>query len=139
MNVFYINFMKILLIYEIYGIITSVMSDIMSKIRIRHCLKKENEKIGNSCLGIFRDNKIIYNDNNITTTLDINKLILTRKNNEYEINLYLLEEKANITINEGKMNLELKLLNKEINENNIKIEYILNDEKIIYELEYEVI
>ena len=111
----------------------------MSKIRIRHCLKKENEKIGNSCLGIFRDNKIIYNDNNITTTLDINKLILTRKNNEYEINLYLLEEKANITINEGKMNLELKLLNKEINENNIKIEYILNDEKIIYELEYEVI
>ena len=131
--------MKILLIYEIYGIITSVMSDIMGKIRIKHCLKKENEKISNSCLGIFRDNKIIYNDNNITTTLDINKLILTRKNNEYEINLYLLEEKANITINEGKMNLELKLLNKEINENNIKIEYILNDEKIIYELEYEVI
>ena len=62
-----------------------------------------------------------------------------RLNNEYEINLYLLDEKANITINEGLMNLELKLLNKEINENNIKIEYILNDEKIIYELEYEVI
>jgi len=53
--------------------------------------------------------------------------------------LNLLEEKDNITINEGIMNLELKLLNKEINENNIKIEYILNDEKIIYELEYEVI
>jgi len=139
MNVFYINFMKILLIYEIYGIITSVMSDIMGKIRIKHCLKKENEKISNSCLGIFRDNKIINKENNITTTLDINKLILTRKNNEYEINLYLLEEKANITINELLMNLELKLLNKEINENNIKIEYILNDEKIIYELEYEVI
>ena len=111
----------------------------MSKIKIKYCLKKEIETLENNCLGIINDSRIIYNDNNITTTIDINKLIITRKNNEYEINLYLLEEKANIIINEGIMDLELKLLNKEINENNIKIEYILNDEKIIYELEYEVI
>ena len=114
------------------------MSDIMSKIKIKYNLKNSNQNLNNNCLGLLNNNKIIYSDNGITT-IDINKLIITRKNDDYEINLHILEEKGYIDIKEGRFELELKIITKTLKNSKINIEYFLNNEKYIYELEYEVI
>ena len=111
----------------------------MSKIKIKYNLKNSNQNLNNECLGIINNNKIIYSDNGITTTIDKKKLIITRKNNDYEIKLHILEEKGYIDIKEGTIELELKIITKILESNKINIEYLLNKEKYIYEVEYEVI
>ncbi len=111
----------------------------MSKIKIKYNLKNSNQNLNNECLGIINNNKIIYSDNGITTTIDKEKLIITRKNNDYEIKLHILEEKGYIDIKEGTIELKLKIITKILESNKINIEYLLNKEKYIYEVEYEVI
>ena len=111
----------------------------MSKIKIKYNLKNSNQNLNNNCLGILNNNKIIYSDNGITTTIDKEKLIITRKNDDYEINLHILEEKGYIDIKEGRIELELKIITKTLEDNRINIEYLLNNEKYIYEVEYEAI
>lgn len=111
----------------------------MSKIKVKYNLKNSNQNLNNNCLGILNDNKIIYSDNEITTIIDKEKLIITRKNVDYEIKLHILEEKGYIDIKDGRIELELKIMAKTLENNKINIEYLLNNEKYIYEVEYEVI
>lgn len=111
----------------------------MSKIKIKYNLISSEKELNDNCLGIINNSKIIYNENGITTTIDKEKLIITRKNNEYEINLHILEEKGYIDIKEGSIELQLKVISKNIENNKINVEYMLNNEKYIYEIEYEVI
>lgn len=111
----------------------------MSKIKIKYSLKNSNETISNECLGIIKNNKIIYNDNNVMTSIDINSLELSRITNEYEIKMLLNDNICYITNNEGTLNIDLELKTKKIYNNKIYIEYILSNEIYGYELEYEVI
>lgn len=112
------------------------------KIFLKIKLKTNEEIITKETTGLKVDNKIIYSESNITTTITLNEdnIILTRENNEYKITLNFNNNKS---IGEyylkgyNKFDLNIKLNKLEIKNNFIKIKYELNDDDILFECHYE--
>lgn len=118
----------------------------MSKISLHiNLLNKEDKtNLKWEVLGIKRDNVILYNEDNIKVKIDIEKNTLTRENEDYLIEIDFKNNKAFYTLKKylTRLDLELKTKQIEINNQRIKINYIINMEKEIeymYEINYEVI
>lgn len=96
--------------------------------------------------GIYKDNRIIYQENNLSVTILIfdNKIEMTRSCNDYIINLIFengITTKSTYQIFGGhkKFYLETRTEKLMISENRIEIDYILEDNKFSYVLEMELI
>lgn len=112
------------------------------KIFLKIKLKTNEEFITKELTGLKVDNKIIYNDLNVTTTIILNEnnILLTRENNEYKIILNFNNNQSNGEYylkgyNKFDLNIKLNLI--EIKKNFIKIKYELNDDDICFECHYE--
>lgn len=101
----------------------------MSKIKINSSLinfdGKENYNYNN--LGIIKNNKVIYIDNDINTSLDLCNLILKRTSNEYEILLDFKNKKGYYRVDNLNCTFNLKIEIKKIIEKDkyLCIEYSL--------------
>lgn len=113
----------------------------MAKKQIEVILETENERLFNNALAIICDNTIKYNDNNIIVVVkyDNGRVVITRENDEYQLEMIFEKNKkinGNYLLKENNMNLKLEILTKEliINDNKIEITYIFNDELRNYKL-----
>lgn len=116
----------------------------MAKIKVDYILTHKDEIIRQTTQGIKNNNSIVFKDQDVMFNLTIldDKVLLTRKNDEYVLELELSKDKSKGTYLIDKIgNIELRPIMKEliIEDNKIKIKYILNDELFILELNYEVI
>ncbi len=118
----------------------------MSKIslHIRLVNKEDKTDLKWETVGIKRDNIIIYNEDTIKVKIDLDKNTLTRENNDYLIELDFNNNKAFYTLKKylNRLELDLKTKKVETNNENIKINYIINMEKEVeymYEINYEVV
>lgn len=121
------------------------MNDI--KIKVKGYLKDIDEGIitNINTFGIKNKNKITYNEETVTNTIlqEDNKIILIRENDEFKnilifdlnketISEYLLKEN-NLTI---ELNIKTNLV--EIEDNNIKVRYLVIDSDNEYEYSIEM-
>lgn len=124
----------------------------MSKININSYIENINDKDKQyiKCLGDLNNNKIYFNDDNISVTISIsnNKIVMVRENDEYILNLSFDKNQKTNGIYEingvGLLNLEILTNRLDITDKKIYIEYTLNNNdtllgKFIFSLDYEVI
>ena len=127
----------------IYAIIKSInqVGDIMSKVQILVHIKNNDQEENLELNAILQDDVIKYKENE-TTTLSYNyeQSKLTRETDELRITYFFDENKNTIgTIYIKEMNREIKVnitTKKIIKEgNNIKIEFIIENNRFLYEIE----
>ncbi len=116
----------------------------LAKIRINYELKTNDEKIKKEILGIKNNNIIVFKDNDYKVNLQIldNQVIMKRENDEVILEIHLGSvNKCICFLKQYKSNLELdiKLIKLEINDLNVYFKYELNDELKEFNLKYEVI
>lgn len=118
----------------------------MSKIslHIRLINKEDKTDLKWETLGIKRDNIIIYNEDTVKVKIDLDKSTLIRENDDYSVEFDFKNNKSFYTLKKylNRLELDLKTKKVEINNKNIKINYIINMEKEVeymYEINYEVI
>lgn len=113
----------------------------MSKINIDLKLTSSNEVINKKISGIFNNNRIIYIDDNIKTTIILDEILtLKRESKEYIINLIFDNNKSSeyILVDHNiKIPLNLKIVEIIRKNNYLKLKYQLDvqEENSIYELE----
>src|SRR5574344_2406693 len=117
----------------------------MSKIKLKLSLKTSNNSYNKEINGIFNDNRIVYNDDGIKTTISLDNLSIERENVDYKLELifsekpvgkYLLKKFNKI------IDLDLKPQEFKINDNKITIKYYINFEEyelFEYKIEYNII
>ena len=116
----------------------------MGKYKYRAKLDSIDDKIDANGICIYKDKKIIYQENNIKVTMKLfdNNIELSRVCNEYDI-LLILEKnkktKSQYKIFGGSKIFELETYTKEliINDKKIEIKYILEENEFSYILELE--
>ena len=107
----------------------------MKKGRVKYCLKNDElvtEYEGN-CLFHEGKNILIYKEqNNMEVMLELDRLILTRENQEMFImfDFYGGESYVNIKKMEKRMPLNVTIYKKELKENSFSVSYSLSDEGI---------
>ena len=102
----------------------------MSKINIETSLKKNNiEDINLKTQGILQDNKIKYKEDTVMNILDIKEETIQRKSNEYN----LIIDFKNKIIKTEYLDIKIRIINKQIEQNRIKIKYEMIDTKDIFE------
>ena len=113
----------------------------MSKINIDLKLTTNEDKISKKISGIIDQNRIVYIDDNIKTTILLDEIItLTRETEDYKIKL-VFDNKESSEYILLKYNTVLpiiaKIIKKTIEDNYLYIKYQLNiqNENTIYELE----
>lgn len=114
----------------------------MSKIRIKSSLFNQNTKEENKLdiLGIEKENKIIYFDSGQKVIWNKDEHILKKEVelNELIVLSFDLENPiAYCQINETKFYFEITVYEIKEDENGVKINYKINDEKVLFSLEYE--
>ncbi len=103
----------------------------MSKINIKTTLKKNNtEEINIKTQGILQEDKIKYKENKIINIFDINKEILKRKKEDYNI---IIDFKNKIIKTEY-LDIKIRIINKQIEKNRIKIKYEVEKDTFEYEI-----
>lgn len=122
----------------------------MSKIKIFTKLDSPDEKVVKEFKGILNNNKLVYTDDSVKTTIVLNDdLLMTRENDDYKFE-FIFKDKSvtkgyyTLKMYNTSMDLEIKTYKLEINENFFKVEYelLIDDEdkqKFIFELNYEII
>ena len=90
--------------------------------------------------GTFLDNRIIYIDDDIETSVDLNSKFISRSNNEYKIELDFENNIYKVFIKESDLYLPLNIILDEfvIDNNFVKIAYHNEDDenKVEYFIEY---
>lgn len=113
----------------------------MSKINIKISILNNETNNTLETLGIKDDNKIKYKEKDGTLTIiDLDNYELIRDNNELRMNYIFKENEGTtgtITIKEYNKNIDvvIKTNKVELNNNNISIEYEIENNKFIYRLE----
>ncbi len=107
----------------------------MSKIKIKSVLKSKNGIHKYNGKGIKTNNKIIYNDKGILTTITLGKIIYLERKKDYYIKIGFNISKTVLgtyIIPEGKMKIKTKTKKIKQGENDININYSLyiNDNHI---------
>ncbi|MGM9850421.1 MAG: hypothetical protein ACI31V_05955 [Bacilli bacterium] len=106
----------------------------MSKVSIETSLKKNNnEELNIKTLGILQEEQIKYKESEIISIFDINKETLKRKSNDYDLTIDFKNE----IIKTEYINIKIRIIDKQIEQNKIKIKYEVIDTKDIFE--YEII
>lgn len=95
-----------------------------------------NEKNSIETKGILSDDTIIYYDNDIKMSLNLKERTLKRRTNDYEIILDFLKNKCFYAMNGNTITLDIKI--NEINDS-FYVDYEIENNRIIYSLNYEVI
>lgn len=102
----------------------------MSKVSIETSLKKNNnEELNIKTLGILQEEQIKYKENEIISIFDINKETLKRKSNDYDLTIDFKNE----IIKTEYINIKIRIIDKQIEQNRIKIKYEMIDTKDIFE------
>ncbi|MDO4963585.1 MAG: DUF1934 family protein [bacterium] len=116
----------------------------MAKIKLKSTIISNNDKNTIETLGIKSKNKITYKENNIFVTILIynNKIKMKRYCDEYKIEfLFELNKKTKslYTLNSILKTFNLNTYTKKIDINNnlIKIDYLIEDDEFSYVLEME--
>ncbi len=100
----------------------------MSKIKIKSTLKCKEYTHNFEGKGVLIDKKIIYNDNGITTKINLDEEIWIERKKDYLIKMGfspLKKLKGEYTAKEGKMDIETETISIETQKNSIKIIYNL--------------
>lgn len=109
---------------------------------------KINYKINDekySLLGIIKDNKLTFMENDIKFIIkfDTNHLEMTRENNEYKLKIVLSDESFCAyqlkNINVGKLNIDIVKKQLDIKDGFIEAKYKLDEADFNLKLTYEVI
>lgn len=108
------------------------------KIKVKTALNnltlKENHN--NNVNGILKDDTVIYYDNKIKMSLNFKERVLRRRSNDYEIILDFKKNKCFYIMNNNKITLDIKV--NEIRDD-FYVDYEIEDNHIIYSINYEVI
>lgn len=106
----------------------------MSKVSIETSLKKNNnEELNIKTLGILQEKQIKYKENEIISIFDINKETLKRKSDDYNLTIDFKNE----LVKTEYLDIRIRIIDKQIEQNKIKIKYEVIDSKDIFE--YEII
>ena len=118
----------------------------MGKIKFKAKIDSTDEKYIVEGKGIYRDNKIIYQERNLSVTIWLfdNKIEMMRSCNDYKINLVfekdvITQSTYQIFGGQKVFSLETKTQKLIISDNRIEIDYILEDNLFSYILEMEKI
>ncbi len=118
----------------------------MAKIKFKAKIDSNDEKYLVEGKGIYKDNKIIYQEKDIQVTIFLldNKIEMIRSCKDYKINLIfekdrITESTYQIFGGEKHFSLETKTQELIINDKKIKIDYVLEDNNFSYVLEMEKI
>lgn len=98
----------------------------MSKINIEMCLKSSEEVYKYKGKGLKRNNKLIFNDNNVKTIITLDKTIYLERIHDYSIKLgFCINKKIHTTYNtqEGIFNIYTDTNYIKTKENTINIRY----------------
>lgn len=116
----------------------------MAKFKISSNLISNDEILNINTTGIKLDNKIIYEENNISVNIKIfdNRIEIERIHPDYKIELFFdknNETLSNYRFTGGNKDFKLKTKTKKliITDKKIEVEYILEDNTFKYKLELE--
>lgn len=109
----------------------------MPKVNIKTTIINKELEDTNTYKAIINDNKIKYQENDVTVVFDYNNKKLIRENNDYKIEFFFEDKLLKILIKELDNYLEkdIKVEKIHIKNNNIKIEYKIDEDKYLYSLE----
>lgn len=106
----------------------------MSKVSIETSLKKNNnEELNIKTLGILQEEQIKYKESEIISIFDIKKETLKRKSDDYNLTIDFKNE----LVKTEYLDIKIRIIDKQIEQNKIKIKYEVIDTKDIFE--YEII
>ena len=106
----------------------------MSKVSIETSLKKNNnEELNIKTLGILQEEQIKYKESEIISIFDIKKETLKRKSDDYNLTIDFKNE----LVKTEYLDIRIRIIDKQIEQNKIKIKYEVIDSKDIFE--YEII
>lgn len=108
----------------------------MSKIIVKACIKqneKKQEEIETK--GILQDNRITYLKDKVITIIDINNEKIKRITEEINLIIDLKNEKIITDYIECKLDIKIRIIDKQIEQNRIKVKYKIEDTKDIFEYE----
>lgn len=104
----------------------------MSKINIETSLKRNNIKeINLKTQGILQDSRIKYKEDEVMNILDIKEETLKRKTNDYDLTI----DFKNKIIKTEYLDIKIRIINKQIEQNRINIKYEMLGTKDIFEYE----
>lgn len=105
------------------------------KINVKTVLKNSSGIIKKNFKAIKKNDEIIYNDDCLIKVILSGKII--RENDDYYLELDLINEKCIYLLKQtnSKLNLNLKVNTLEKTNNSLKVDYLIEDENIIYEIE----
>ncbi len=102
----------------------------MSKVSIETSLKKNNnEKLNIKTLGILQEEQIKYKESEIISIFDIKKETLKRESNDYDLTIDFKNE----IIKTEYLDIRIRIIDKQIEQNRINIKYEMIDTKDIFE------
>lgn len=116
----------------------------MAKINIKSALNNKSQNKKNICntIGIKKENKIIYYDEEKKVTIETfdNNIVMYRFIDDSNY-IYIMFNKdepvCKYYMNNNHMDLDIIINKIIINENKILIDYIINEENLIFNFEYE--
>lgn len=105
------------------------------KLKVKTYLKNSSETLENIYEATKEDNKIIYQDCNTLVTIDLSGKI-KRENNEYCLEIDLINNKGYYLLKDNGFNLDLKIKTKSLISTNqiLKTEYSIESEIILFEI-----
>jgi len=111
----------------------------MPKIKINVLLSTKEETKTWKVVGIIQEELLKYKEDETTVTFDYEKHILKRDNKELKMVYHFNNNQGTITIKENNQIIEIPIETKSIkrNGNDIRIEYQIEDDIFIYQLEEE--
>ena len=109
----------------------------MPKVKINYFLNSNKTRTFETT-GVLNKNLLTFKDEEVMFVFDIEKCILKRKNDEYDLYLSFLDNKSSLNMKKlGIININLKTKNLEKNDNIIIINYLLNEEEFNLKINYE--
>ncbi len=111
----------------------------MPKIRMKVGITNQNEKQTIQVSAIFQDDILKYKENDTRVILDYTKHILIRENDNYKMIFHFNDNQGTIITKENNISIDIPIKTNKIErkEKDIIIEYIIEEEKFLYQVEEE--
>ncbi len=112
----------------------------MPKINIRVSITNQIETKTKEMVGTLSDQLLKYRENDLTVILNYEKDILTRENKDYKIKYDFKNDKGSIHLKDNSFDvmIPIKTIKKERKNNDIKIEYQIEEESFLYQIEEKI-
>ncbi len=113
------------------------------KLKIKVIIKNQSQKIEKKYNAILKNSKIIkyMEKENTKVQMDMERLTLTRENNQFKMEYNFKTGRGKINMKELKRNIELPILVEKIlyEKNQFLVEYKIDKEKFTYSIEWRSI